>query len=152
MLGLSPSSTQHFVLTLCTTVSGSQVSWEDPCARGQAHIFPVGQVSLSGTVHTHCMFMGQKGEWLDEPSPGRRHRAGCGWVTYLSGLSAQAQRGETVQQAPVGERDPATRAGKTHILPCLGKEPNKNGLSFIKVWSEPSTFCIVSHLFPISTK
>lgn len=75
-----------------------------------------------------------------------------GWVTYLSGLSAQAQRGETVQQAPLGERDPATRADKTRILPCLAKEPNKNGLSFIKVRSEPSTFCIVSHLFPISTK
>ena len=50
-----------------------------------------------------------------------------GWVTCLSGLSAQAQRGETVQQAPVGEREPATKAGKNHILPCLGKEPNKNG-------------------------
>ena len=40
-----------------------------------------------------------------------------GWVTCLFGLSAQGQRGETVQQAPVSEREQETRAGKNHILP-----------------------------------
>ena len=98
---------------------------------------------LNGLRHSLC-----KSEFVCDNLEGQD----VGWVTYLSGLSAQAQRGETVQQAPLGERDPATRADKTRILPCLAKEPNKNGLSFIKVRSEPSTFCIVSHLFPISTK